>query len=210
MKKAHISFILDQSGSMDTVKKSTISGFNEYLSTLQKDKEVEYTFDLTTFDNTSTRKASNKSLKALEPLTEKSYTPNGGTALYDAVCDTIAGHEGNGDKWIICILTDGEENASQRWNDRDFTAMVKALNAAGNVTVTFLAANQDAWSKAQKWGIHHGNAANFVATDIGTRGAFVGMAQATMNTAGGGGGSSKNFFNKDATGNIKWDEPKGL
>lgn len=200
MKKAHVSIVLDQSSSMQSVKEATISGFNEYTKTLQADKGVEYTFDLTVFDSTVTKKAVNKPLSSLEPLTDSSYRPSGNTALYDAVCDTIAGHEGDGGKWIVVILTDGEENASNRWDSEQFAAMVKALNAAGNVTITFLGANQDAWVKAQKWGIHKGNAINFVASSAGVGAAFRGMATGTSNVANMQANSTTDFFqgNKDA------------
>lgn len=215
MKKAHVSFVLDCSSSMESVKAATISGFNEYIATLKKDKGVEYTFDLTLFDSTVNKKAVNKSLKALEPLTATSYRPSGSTALYDAVCDTIAGREGDGSKWIVCIMTDGEENSSTRWSDRQFAAMVKALQATGNVTFAFLGANQDAWAKAQAWGFNHGNVANYMATDAGTRGGFVGMAMGTVSTANSLQMNEKNFFESTAQdgkiGDLDWDKdhPQG-
>ncbi len=206
MKKAHLSIVLDQSSSMESVKAATISGFNEYIATLKKDKAVEYTVDLTFFDTSYTKKYSNIPLKALEPLTAQSYRPSGSTALYDAVCETIAGHEGDGGKWIVVILTDGEENASSRWNDKEFAAMVKALNAAGNVTFAFLGANQDAWTKAQQWGIHKGNAINFVSTSAGVGTAFRSMATGTSMTANMAQTSNKNFFETQKGSGLDFDQ----
>lgn len=212
MKKAHISFILDQSSSMESVKDATISGLNEYIATLKKDKGVQYTFDLTLFDTTVTKRAVNQPLASFEGLSASTYKPGGMTALYDAVCDTIIGREGAGEKLIVVIMTDGQENSSTRYNEKDLSNMIKAMQSTGSVTFAFMGANQDAWATAQKWGMHKGNVANFVADSGGTRGAFVGMAMATSNTANMQASSNKNFFETQAntanTLNFDKDQPK--
>lgn len=192
MKKAHVSIILDKSGSMASVREATLSGLNEYLSTLRKDTEVDYTIDLTLFDTSVFKRISGKSLKEIEGITD--YSPDGMTALYDAVCDTIKSREGAGEKWIVVVMTDGEENSSKRYNQNDLSNMVHALKATGNVTFAFLGANQDSWATAGKWGFDKGNVANYKATDLGTQSAFRGMGMATSATANSAQMSSKNFF----------------
>ena len=44
MSKINVSFVLDETGSMQSVKEQTISGFNEYIETLKKDtKNIKFT-----------------------------------------------------------------------------------------------------------------------------------------------------------------------
>lgn len=51
-KKLHVSFILDETGSMMSVKGQTISGFNEYLDTLKSEKNSgNIRFTLTQFNS---------------------------------------------------------------------------------------------------------------------------------------------------------------
>jgi len=192
--KAHVSFILDNSSSMQSVKAATISGFNEYVKTLQSEKGVDYTFDLTLFDTSIEKRYVNKKLSSLEPLTNASYQPNGSTALYDAVCSTLLSREGNGEKWIVVIMTDGEENASHKYNEGQLKDFVTLLQNTGIVTLAFLGANQNAWATARNWNMHQGNTMTYASTNDGVRGAFINMAQSTNATASSLQASSKNFF----------------
>lgn len=178
MNKAHVSLILDESGSMSSVREKTISGVNEYFTTLKNDKETEYTVDLVLFAEQS-KKVHSGSLQGMAPLTAETYNPNNGTALYDAVCETLMAREGAGGKWIVVIMTDGEENASKKYTEQQFAEYVKLLKATGNVQFVFLGANQDSFAKAQKWNFDRGNVANFVATSAGVGKAMNMMA---MNT----------------------------
>lgn len=197
MKQTHISFILDKSSSMQSVKEATISGFNEYVATLQQDKEVEYTFDLTFFDTVVTKAAVNKPLNSLEPLTATSYNPNGNTALYDGVCETLLAREGKeGGKWIVVIMTDGEENSSRKYSKEQFKDYVKLLQATGVVTFVFMGANQDAWLTAKQFGFHQGNTVNYMSTEAGVRGMFAANAKATSTLANSAGFTTQAFFEK--------------
>lgn len=197
--KTHVSFILDNSSSMQSVKAATISGFNEYVKTLQSEKGVDYTFDLTLFDTMIEKRYVNKPLSALEPLTDATYRPSGSTALYDAVCSTLLGREGAGEKWIVVIMTDGEENASHKYNEGQLKDFVTILQNTGIVTLAFLGANQNAWATAQKWNMHQGNTMTYASTSRGVNDAFIGMAQATNATASSMQTSSRNFFQSNVS-----------
>ena len=50
-KEVLINFVLDESGSMETCRDATISGFNEYIESLKKIKE-KVLFSLVKFDST--------------------------------------------------------------------------------------------------------------------------------------------------------------
>lgn len=159
---------------MQSVQSATISGFNEYVQSLQKDKDNEYIFTLTLFSTEAWQEIKGQSIGDVKKLTTTTYDPDGGTALYDAVCQTIKGvkHK-KGQPVLTVIMTDGEENSSREFDEKAMADLIKEKEKEG-WTFVFLGANQDSYAKAQKYGISHANTANFNAT-------FVGMA-ATMRT----------------------------
>lgn len=197
-----MNFILDKSGSMESVVDATISGFNEYVQTLKKDGN-KYSFTLTLFDTGIETPIKGEAIGDVKKLDRKSYVPNGSTALYDAVCTTIKGvHEKKGQKVITIIMTDGQENASHEYNERDMRALIGGKEKQGNWTFVYLGANQDSYAVAANFGISQMNTANFSATGAGTMRAFSVMAMATGSAAGGGGGGTTNFFSAADQNNI--------
>lgn len=198
--KTVVSFILDKSSSMGMVQDATISGFNEYIDTLKKDKKGDYSFTLTLFDTEITTPIEGVPLKKVEPLTRSSYRPSGCTALYDAVCRTINDLDvSKKDSSLVIIMTDGEENSSREYNEQKMKDIIKKLEKKGNWTFVFLGANQDSYAKASQFGFNRSNVSNYNATDSGTRMAFSSLARNTASFSaqsfdGGAGGSTANFF----------------
>ena len=76
--------ILDMSGSMQPLTKDTISGFNAYVQGL-RESENEVRLTLILFSNQSRTVFSHQNVKSVEELTDAVYSPNGGTALTDAL-----------------------------------------------------------------------------------------------------------------------------
>ncbi len=195
-KETLVNFILDKSGSMESVVEATISGFNEYVQTLRKDGN-KYSFTLTLFDTGIETPVKDEAIKNVKELNRKSYLPNGSTALYDAVCTTIKGvSEKKDQKVITIIMTDGQENASKEYSEKQMRALIGDREKKGNWTFVYLGANQDSYAVAKSFGIPVMNTANFVQTSIGTARAFSVMAMATGSAAGGGGGGTSNFFSQ--------------
>lgn len=174
MKTTNVHFILDKSGSMTSVREATISGFNEYIQTLRKDTKSKYNLTLTVFDTEVTALEVNTPLSKVKELTSENYIPSGMTALYDAACSTIQKVKKSTAKNLVVIMTDGEENSSKEYTQKELGKIIKDLEAKKNWTFVFLGANQDSWNVAQKFGMKQGNVANYNAT-------FKGMGE-TMRT----------------------------
>lgn len=114
-------FVLDKSSSMAHVRDTTISAFNEFLED-QKRAEGDAFLTLILFSTLFDALNVATPIFAVEPLTPKTYSPCGGTALFDAVGFAIKQSE----KWVkenkftgqvkVIILTDGEENSSRSWH----------------------------------------------------------------------------------------------
>ncbi|MDG6224916.1 MAG: hypothetical protein QCI82_05315 [Candidatus Thermoplasmatota archaeon] len=106
-------------------------------------------------------------------------SPGGTTALLDAVGRTIndvearmAKAEDRPDKVMICILTDGMENASREFSKDRIKEMIEGKRKDQGWEFAFLAANQDAFQEGGNMGIALNMIAKFDATKEGTKGAF--------------------------------------
>jgi len=201
-----VNFILDKSGSMESVRAATISGFNEYIKTLKKDGN-KYSFSLTLFDTLITTPYLNQDLGDVKELNNESYSPDGMTALYDAVCQTIKGITEKKDQKVInIIMTDGEENSSKEYTQVQMKSLIEERTKKGNWTFVYLGANQDSYVNAQKFGISQMNASNFTATAKGMANAMNTVASNTCNFAIDSNTQSDAFFSKADQTNLEADK----
>ena len=209
-KETLVNFILDKSGSMSPIVDSTISGFNEYVETLKKDGN-KYSFSLTFFDTEVKQTYKNEPIKGVEKLNRENYSPDGMTALYDAVCRTINEVKNTvkkDQKVLTVIMTDGEENSSREYTQEQLKTKIAELEKEGNWSFVFLGANQDSWANASKIGISQMNTANFVATDAGMAKSMRTMASNTGNFAMSASGATAKFFTKSDQADLMDDQTK--
>lgn len=170
-------FILDRSGSMASLERDTIGGFN---SMLQKQKEEDDNALVTTvlFDNQIEILHYRAPIGNIQPLTERDYYARGTTALLDAIGDTInniirihrATPQGfTPTKTLFVIITDGYENASKEFSLRQVKKLIKEQQEKFGWTFLFLGANIDAVETATHIGISKDFAANVMGDKKGTR-----------------------------------------
>jgi uncharacterized protein with von Willebrand factor type A (vWA) domain len=205
-KETLIVFILDKSGSMSSCKEATISGFNEYINDLKKDKKNKYSMSLTLFDTNIDNKYTNKSLNEIELLDSKSYEPNGCTALYDAIYSTLNKTEKTLEKnqKVLCIImTDGEENSSKEVTDKEVFKKIDELKKSNKWSFVFLGANQDSWIMGQKFGMSKNCVSNFNSTEKGSTAAFNVMSSATITFACTDKEVTDAFFSKEDKDNLE-------
>ena len=104
--------ILDESGSMASIKKKIRDEINALIEKQQKEKTDGTTFTLVKFNDNVKTIIDNVPMAMVKPLDEKDYAPDGCTALFDAVGLT-ADRFREQPKVIMVIVTDGAENASR-------------------------------------------------------------------------------------------------
>ncbi|MDD1777641.1 MAG: VWA domain-containing protein [Candidatus Helarchaeota archaeon] len=161
-KKLHISFILDETGSMNDVKGQTIAGFNEYIDNLKKgEASSKALFTLTKFNSEKVEiVCDDVSLACVNKLTNENYNPDHMTPLYDAVGKTIKSLEskmkGKKQHALVIIQTDGQENASREYTRQNIFSMIEDKKKLG-WTFAFLGADQDAYLASVLIGISKGN-----------------------------------------------------
>ena len=86
--KTHIICVLDRSGSMSSIMKDSIGGFNTFLKQ-QRELPDDATITVALFDDKYDLLYDNVDIKKVKDITSKEWYPRGITALYDAVCKTI-------------------------------------------------------------------------------------------------------------------------
>ena len=158
---------------MSSIINDSIGGFNTFLKQ-QKELKDEATLTVALFDDKYELLYDNVDVKKAEELTNKIWYPRGTTALYDAIGKTInavkATHTKLGNerpaKVLVCIVTDGMENASHEYKLENIKSLIKQCEA-DEWNFIYLAANQDAFSISNSFGISKGNTLNFVATSAG-------------------------------------------
>jgi hypothetical protein len=177
-----IAVIADRSGSMSSIVDDAIGGFNEFLAQQKKEKAPS-NLTLLLFDTAFDYYCKNQPVKDVVPLDRTTFVPRGSTALNDAIGRTLADLEARAPaKAIICILTDGQENASREFTTAQVKEKIKAAEARG-WNVVYLAANQDAFSVGMALGVSVQNTSNIQATGAGMRGFSASLSTATQNYA---------------------------
>jgi hypothetical protein len=159
-----INFILDKSGSMGSILTDTIGGFNTYIQQLQLDEESAYKFSLTLFNTGFENRHVAVDMKNVPELTQRTYLPSGGTALYDAIGATVAKVENESpdvEKVLTVILTDGQENSSREYRRETIKALIERKEKEGNWTFVFLGAGLDSFAVGDSIGVSAQNAVQY-------------------------------------------------
>lgn len=169
--------ILDRSGSMGSIRRAAIGGFNETLAGIRKAQEKfadtqDHYISLITFCSCQTKHVFDKTPVAeAHALKESDYEPCCCTPLYDAMGFTLTDMrryvKAQEDAVVVVtIITDGLENASKEYTGASIKALVEELRGEG-WTFTYMGANQDSVEVAMSLSIR--NARNFEYSNEGTR-----------------------------------------
>ncbi|WP_210487295.1 vWA domain-containing protein [Rufibacter aurantiacus] len=175
----HNLIILDESGSMNSIKKETMSGFNELVQTLKGMKgrfpEQEHFISLFTFNGEGIKPRLYKlPVKGLKEIDEKIYRPYSQTPLFDAIGTSVSKlRDDLGDlantNVLVTILTDGRENASREYTGAQVKRLIEEQKQKG-WTFTYIGANHDVEHVATSISIP--NSIAFKSTPKGTTGVF--------------------------------------
>lgn len=157
--KTHITFVLDSSGSMSSIREDTIGGFNTFLEE-QQDEKGESTVTLFEFNTNVELLYQDNPIGDASTLDKETYTPGGQTALHDALITAIQDTRSHvadraetaPDNVIIVVLTDGKENASETPQQKVHDE-VEYQRKDADWEFLFIGANQDAALTASEMGI---------------------------------------------------------
>jgi hypothetical protein len=165
---------------MGIVKNDTIGSFNKFLKD-QQEVPGQATMSIVLFDTKYDFYAKDTLIQTIKPFDSESYAPSGNTALYDAVGRAIdetgkkladMKEEDRPGKVIFVILTDGEENSSKEYTQKQVFDKIAVQRDIYKWEFVFLAAGQEAFEEGQKMGMSLAKMAMFTNDAAGTTAAY--------------------------------------
>lgn len=172
-------FVLDDSGSMWSLTKDTISNYNKLLE--ERRKEGNCIVSTIVFNKYRKVIHDRISIDKVKNITTEDYVTGGSTALYDAVGATIdeigkalnnTPEEERPEKVIFVIITDGEENASIEYSQKDVLEIITHQKEKYNWDFSFIGANIDAKKAANDIGISLNDAFAYSNNSTGTQSVY--------------------------------------
>lgn len=154
----HLYFLLDRSGSMESIRAATEEGFDAFIAQ-QRQLPGQCQVTLVQFDTDYQQVYAARPIAAVPPLR---LTPRGGTALLDAMGRLIVE---TGEQLarldeterpgtvIVGIMTDGEENSSREWSRSRIKALVERQTRDYCWQFLYLGADQDAIEVGARLGV---------------------------------------------------------
>ena len=144
--------ILDKSGSMESIRKEAIDGYNETLGTIRaaqlKHLDTQDHFVSLAFCSCGINMIYDKTpIKDVGKLTQKQYEPCCGTPLFDAIGFTVKRLKADikdveDAAVLVTIITDGYENSSREWTGRAVQKLIEDCKEEGWM-FSFLGAGED-------------------------------------------------------------------
>lgn len=185
--------LIDRSGSMHGKEYDTIAGINESIDEIKKNKlaNEEIFFSVKMFNNKSYIKLRSLNIKDIRHLKPSDLKPDGTTALYDSIGDTLMFFinkkicfPNSFSSCIIYIATDGYENASTKYTSFNIKNMIEEAKKY-SINILYLAANQDAILEASKFGLDSGCAINYSETSQNIKAVYRSAANAAKRVRSG-------------------------
>ncbi|MBR4839130.1 MAG: VWA domain-containing protein [Paludibacteraceae bacterium] len=173
--------VLDESGSMDSIRNSAISGCNETIQSIRATQnkyreEQNHFLSLVSFNSDESNKMifDKVPIEEVREVAAMDYRPNACTPLYDAIGISASYLHDTMPKDVECIamvtvITDGYENASEKYDGRRLKSLVAELESLG-WKFSYIGANQDVIQESQKIGISR--SFSFMASEKGVKRAF--------------------------------------
>lgn len=186
----YLIFVIDRSGSMQSIRADMIGGFNSFIKSQQDANLGDCRVFAYKFDTTYEPMFEDIDLKQVPLLDNKSYDPRGGTALYDSLGKTIVDigarlaalpEDQRPEKVLVVTITDGEDNdhlrneGVTRYNSTSVAELVKQQTEKYSWDFAYIGANQDSWAVGASMGYSKGTTLDYAADSEGTACAFASL-----------------------------------
>jgi uncharacterized protein YegL len=171
-----IGIVVDRSGSMAAMRDELTAGVNLFIAEQGKLGPAHVT--VSQFDD-EIELVVQADIAQVPVFGREHFVPRGSTALLDGIGSMIQTIEGRVPAGVldataapvIVILTDGQENASSKFNRQSLFQLISAKRQLG-WTFTFMGANQDAISVGGSIGLPQGTCVTYLGSPQGQEAAW--------------------------------------
>lgn len=166
----HHLLILDESGSMSSIRTATMTAFNDLMSQnarlVEDNPDQEHRLSFYTFNGHGIKNICfDVPLTNAIVLNDDNYQPSAHTPLYDAMGSAILkvkhhiyGKENH--HVLVSVFTDGEENASREFSGKEIKMMVEDLKEKG-WAFTYFGTDHDVYAAAGRMGFDRGSTMHY-------------------------------------------------
>lgn len=201
-RKLHVAFVLDMSGSMYPIRQQAVDGFNEHIDVVRRKRDsfADVLVSFIKFNENVFELYLDQPVATLKYLAHSEYKPNGSTAMYDALGYIIkklyaeTNVEDNRNNYLVIVVSDGMENASQHFTQEDIRRLTTIAQATGRWTFVYIGANQDVKRLARDILIPTGNVRGFTSDAFGTQVAMTSSVKALESYCASNENTSSNYF----------------
>ena len=172
-KAQHCFFLIDRSGSMESLAEAVVDGVNGFVA---KQAEMGEGMRLTLAQFHSGQPfellIEEQEVTKVRPIKRRDFRPEGSTPLYDGIAELLAYADRAtrpDEAVVVIVFSDGQENASRKHSRDQVFRLVEEHKERG-WTFVFMGANQDSY--AAGIGNSKGATMNIAATPAGVRAAF--------------------------------------
>jgi hypothetical protein len=170
--KFKIVVILDESGSMDSIRKNMLDSLNDLIREQKQIKERPATFTLIKFNDKIHNKYENIPLDEVKELTSEDYVPNGSTALYDAIGYTINRFRNERDVLMV-IITDGQENASRKYGKQFVSTKLEEKKKYNKWSYVYLSCDLQTFEQGASMGLRNSDFASNIQMRQDSYGSYI-------------------------------------
>lgn len=175
--------ILDESGSMDSVCEDIIKAVNNLIIEqrgLRDTDSAPALFTLVKFNTEVTTVKLNTPFRSAELLNDRDYSPNGSTALYDAIGEAIDAYRREKNVLMV-IVTDGAENSSNKYNKQMVAKAIDTFKADTSLgwSFVYIGCDMDTMRQGNDLGLNMGN--NVATLQTAGRDKFIGCMSKVSN-----------------------------
>lgn len=183
-----IQAIIDRSGSMESIRSDAEGGFNAFIAD-QRTQPGECRVSLVQFDHEYEVVYEDTSIADVPRLR---IAPRGRTAMLDAIGHAITSlgvrlanlpEDKRPGTVLVCIVTDGLENASREFNYDVIKTMITHQEQVYSWTFLYLGADQDAIAQGSRMGIDASRALSYGRGNSGAAYRAMSSAVSRMRTA---------------------------
>ena len=130
-----------------------LDSLNDLIKEQKQVKGRPTTFTLIKFSDRVNTQIENKPLEETNILTSSDYTPNGSTALYDALGYTINRFRNERDVLLV-IITDGQENASRDFDKNYVTQKLQEKEKYNKWSYVYLYSDLNTFQQGNNMGFN--------------------------------------------------------